>query len=466
MSHRAVLDIGKTHVKLLVFDADGQPVEQRVRPNASVMSDLGYPALDTAGIEAWLYESLASLPQRGDLTHIVATTHGAAFAALAAGKLALPVIDYEFDGVSTVDDAYAREAGEFSETLSPLLPGGLNAGKALYWLQRQFPERFAHIDTILPYPQYWAWLLSGVAASEVTSLGCHTHLWAPAARDFSRFAHRQGWAAHFAPLRPAWDALGTVRPELARRLGLPADCQVLCGIHDSNACLARYLKRWPAMTLISSGTWTVIMAPGGGTGRLDPARDMLGNVSLTGEVVPTARFMGGREFAWLLDGAKPDTATAEALAALIRKQVFAIPSFARQGGPFGGHPGYVEVAGERLDSPLDAVLSEEERATLAAFYCAQVSAWLVQYLDAPSPLVVDGPYARNPLYLSLLAGLLPGHTCFGADSELEGTAAGAWLLTGWGDMSTSQGEWTPVEALKLDGLSAYQQAWQAKLPSA
>jgi L-fuculokinase len=31
------------------------------------------------------------------------------------------------------------------------------------------------------YPQYWAWRLCGAAASEATSLGCHTDLWHPVA---------------------------------------------------------------------------------------------------------------------------------------------------------------------------------------------------------------------------------------------------------------------------------------------
>ena len=33
---------------------------------------------------------------------------------------------------------------------------------------------FAEVRTILPYPQYWAYVLSGVMASEATSFGAHT----------------------------------------------------------------------------------------------------------------------------------------------------------------------------------------------------------------------------------------------------------------------------------------------------
>ena len=37
----------------------------------------------------------------------------------------------------------------------------------------------------------------------------------------------------------------------------------------------------------------------GGTARLDPKADMLANVDVCGVPVPTARFMGGREFSVL-----------------------------------------------------------------------------------------------------------------------------------------------------------------------
>ena len=60
---------------------------------------------------------------------------------------------------------------------------------------------------ILPLAQYWAWRLSGVKATEVTSLGAHTHLWRPAERRYSELARRHGWAARFPPMRHAWDTL-------------------------------------------------------------------------------------------------------------------------------------------------------------------------------------------------------------------------------------------------------------------
>ena len=72
---------------------------------------------------------------------------------------------------------------------------------------------------------------------------------------------------------------------------------IICGAHNSNASLLPRIscRRREPFTVISTGTWVIIMAVGG-TARLDPEADMLANVDVHGRTVPTARFMGGREY--------------------------------------------------------------------------------------------------------------------------------------------------------------------------
>jgi len=421
-----VLDIGKTHVKLCALDASDGVLAVRTRDNASVQSTAGYAALDTDGIEAWLWDSLASLAVEFHIGRIIASTHGAAFAAIDANGLVLPIVDYEFDAYDGQRDAYADAVGDLRETLSPHLPMGLNAARPWYWLSRECPSEFARATTLLPYPQYWAWRLSGVAATEASSLGCHTHLWAPVARNWSRLARAEGWDRRFAPLRAAWDVVGPVRPELAKRLGLPVDCRVHAGVHDSNACLARHLRRSPAMTLVTSGTWTVVMACGGQVDRLDLSADMLANVSVAQDVVPTARFMGGRDHAALCAGADPDAADLACLHALAEAGIQAVAS-ADDGGP------RIVCRGDDVTAQTAQRFTPTQRATLAAQYCAVMTADRVQALSGPSPVVVEGPLARNAAYLALLAQSLPGHRCEVGDAAIDGTVLGALALTRWND---------------------------------
>lgn len=457
-----VIDIGKSHAKLLLVDDHGSVLEQHGRKNAPVGTALGYSALDIGGLTDWICSTLAASALTPRCARAIASTHGAAFVGITADGLAWPPLDYEFDSfadqTSALHHAYQRQRDSFGITLSPDLPVGLNAARQLYWLQHTHPDAWARTQTLLPYPQYWAWWLSGVAASEVSSLGCHTQLWAPDSQDFSPLAKTQGWAAKFAPLAPAWQVLGCVRPALADALGLPRSCEIHVGVHDSNACLARYLSSTAELTVVSSGTWTVLMAPDAPTGALDAQRDMLCNVNVRGQATPTARFMGGREFSALLGDAPADLGTLEDAQALLRSHTSALPSFAPQGGPFMHRTGEVRRAGQSIT--LQA-LAPAERSALAALYCAQVTAWLVQQLRpsaTASTVIVEGPLAHNRLYLGLLQALLPGHTCYASIDAMEGTARGAWMLGRWEQPTASQ-HLLAAPAYRLDGLPEYHAQW-------
>jgi sugar (pentulose or hexulose) kinase len=474
-----VIDIGKSNAKLLLLDAAGQVVERHSRANASVTSPLGYTALDVHGLQQWMQSSLSTSAYARRCGHVIASTHGAAFVALAEGELAWEPLDYEFETValtSAADAAFHAASGDFRQTLSPDLPAGLNAARQLHWLQSTHPEAWRRTRMLLPYPQYWAWLLSGVACSEVSSLGCHTHLWSPVTGDFSDLAVSKGWAHLFAPMRRAWDVLGSVRSEVAAAWGLPAACQVHVGVHDSNACLARYFgnashvaPHAEALTIVSSGTWTVLMAPGAPADAVVAEQDMLGNVDVTGRMTPTARFMGGREFAAIAAGADPQVASVETLRHLIVSKTFALPSFSHQGGPFADRVGTLEQGGQVLDETQAPRLNAPERATLAAIYCAQLTAWLIHYLWAgtakKSRVVVEGPLAHNPVFMQVLQSILPGSWCLSSTDALEGTARGAWLLSRWGSEPVQQAL-QPVPVELVAGLRQYHAAWLHRVNTA
>jgi L-fuculokinase len=479
-----VLDIGKTRTKLMVLDAGGEVLHAADHASQS-REQAGYLALDSDALQAWLTDALAALgPLRGALGQAIVSAHGAAFAIVDDQGLVLPVPDYEFAGFDHRPADWADRIGSFDETLSPELPRGLNGATQLDWLARQHPGAFAR-GCLMPYAQYWAWWLSGQAATEVSALGCHTHLWNPTRGGYSTLAQRSGWAQRFAPMRAAWEVLGPVRPGLADRLGLPRNMRVHVGVHDSNACLARYLGSHDSphpgshlgatsrMTLVSSGTWTVVMATGAQASPLShplshppsrpllAERDMLGNVSVLGQLVPTGRFMGGRELQQLCAGAEPGLATEAALQAVLRRGVLALPGFEAQGGPFRERPGRVlDASGQAL--PL-AALPPAQRATLAALYCAQVTAWLIDQLGGAAPVVVEGPLARNPVYPGALAALLPGAQVQVSTDALEGTARGAWRLLHWATPAAAPAPLSAVQPSAPAGLAAYHARWLSEL---
>lgn len=405
----AVLDLGKTLTKLTLWEAGGAPVERRTRPNARAAGP-GYAALDVEGIEAWLVETLTHVAARGPVEAIIPVGHGAAAAVVRDGRLVLPPLDYEQSIPADVMRRYRRERDPFAITGSPALPDGLNLGSQLFWLETLEPGLFTGA-TILPWPQYWAWRLSGVATTEVTSLGCHTDLWEPAAADFSPLARRLGWADAFAPLARAGDAIGTLSPEWARLTGLHTSVRVHCGIHDSNAALVATrghpeLARTDA-TVLSTGTWFVAMrSPLGPVdlAALPSGRDCLVNVDAGGAPVPSARFMGGREIEILvgLDAHRIDItpdqpALLAAVPAILAREVSLLPTFAPGFGPFP------TSAGRWINEPDDWI----ERRAAVSLYAALVADVALDLIGARDRIVVEGRFAAAEVFVRALARLRP-----------------------------------------------------------
>ena len=394
----AVVDIGKTRSKLGLWARDGRRLDERDHLNAGPADD---PArLDLSGIEAWLKRALAELARVAQITAIVPVGHGAA-GVLMDGDRPLAALDYEAEPPAEVAAAYDALRDPFEATLSPRLPGGLNLGAQLFWLEKLYPDIWPRDGQALLWAQYWAWVLCGERASEVTSLGCHTDLWRPLERRFSELASGRGWARRLGPLRPAADVLGPVRPALAAELGLPRTCRVHCGLHDSNAALHAARGR-PELaggpfSVVSTGTWVVSMAVGGaGPATYDPAEDMLANVDVDGRPVPTARFMGGRDYeAWMGDAlGEPGDA-----ALLFRAER--------------------ATDWTRLPPPL--------RAARAALELARRTDRALGLIAAEGPILIEGRFAADDAFAAALAMLRPDQPVH-RSALADGVAAGALRL--------------------------------------
>ena len=336
----AVLDVGKADVKLLAISPQGQVLSVRSAPNA-VRRGQPYPSCDTDHLWRWMMAALADLGERFALQAIVPTSYGSTAALIDAAALVLPILDYATDPPPEIAAAYVESAPWFEECYCPVNPASVTLGRQLFWLSREFPDAFERARWILPFAQYWAWGLAGVPACEVTSLGAQTQLWDPRERALSSLVWRQGWADKFPPLRNAWDVLGPLQLELARKCDLPDDLPVMCGIYASGANIARYLAAGlDDFTLISSGEWLVVYQPHLPLHQLAPLRATAVNVDLLGSPVACARFMAGREYTAIAgaDGGD-DRAEMADVETLVAAGTMALPSFTTSGGPFPGTGG-------------------------------------------------------------------------------------------------------------------------------
>jgi len=448
--HVAVIDIGKTNAKLALVDLDAlKEIEVRKRPNL-VLPGPPYPHYDTDGLWQFILGGLTEMHRSHGIDAITVTTHGASAALLDGdGGLAAPVLDYEHGGPDTLAADYDAVRPEFAETGSPRLPMGLNLGAQLFWQFETFPDIRRRTRAIVTYPQYWTSCLTGKAVNEVTSLGCHTDLWCPSENRFSSLVQKAGWADLMAPVAKAADCLGPVLQDVANATGLSRDTPVYCGIHDSNASFYTHmLSRGKPFAVVSTGTWVISMAIGGDVVELDPARDTLINVSAFGDQVPSARFMGGREFDRVMEGFS-HTYVERDVATVMDQGIMLLPSVETGSGPFRGqrHRWSVE----------ETSLTDGQRFVAVSFYLALMTATGLEMIGANGPALVEGPIADNPVFLDMLVAATGRPVSAVAGT---GTSIGAALLTGKGGLKERrEDELRTGEA----GMDSYARKWRASV---
>ncbi len=417
MTHIAVLDIGKTNVKLALVDlAARSELAVSTRPNV-VLSGPPYPHFDSVAIWDFLTHGLRGFQAEHGIDGISVTTHGACAALLTAdGSLAAPVMDYEFVGPDQTRAAYDKIRPPFAETGSPALPMGLNLGAQLFWQLQNDPTLAGRTAHLVTWPQYWAFRLTGEFATDVTSLGCHTDLWNPHQSRFSSLPDRLGLGGKIAAPRKPGAVLGQVSQEVSAATGLPDSTPVLCGIHDSNASLLPHLiDRAAPFAVVSTGTWVIAMAVGNTATLLDPARDTLINVNAQGDPVPSARFMGGREYELMRTGLQATATTADADRVLAR-DVMLLPAVVPDSGPFQGQRARWAVP------PAD----DSETEVALGYYLALMTAECLSQIGASGPSIIEGPFAANPWFTTML-GAVTGRAVI-ASASRTGTAIGAALL--------------------------------------
>jgi len=415
-----VIEVGKARASVHVVDLDQIGiVASRTRQNA-VQRGSPYPHFDTDALWAFFCESLAELSRGQRIDALSVTTHGATAALVdGAGDLALPVMDYEFTGPEVLSAEYDAVRPDFAEGYSPRLPAGLNLGAQLFWQARRFPEAFARTRWILPYPQYWSFRLTGTPAAEMGSLAYHTDLWDFGTDLYSSLVMREGWVERMPEVCRPDTCLGLTSPAVTARCGFTRAIPVFSGIQDANATLlAHLLKREQPFAVVSSQVWVVVSAPGGDLEGLDPSRDTLVSIDAFGRHVPVSRFMGGREWDNLTGGLAVDPSPAT-VARVLDQKIMLLPSLTEGSGPFQNHHARWTVPRDRLDT--------ETLNVVASFYLALMTAECLRLVGAEGPIVLEGRFAFNTCYGSMLAAAT-GRKVQPNRRGASGTVVGAALL--------------------------------------
>jgi sugar (pentulose or hexulose) kinase len=455
MSVVAVFDVGKTNVKLSAATEDGTIVEMLSARNTG-QDGPPYRYHDLAALENWLTAGLHGLGQRHAIEAIVPCAHGSGGVLVAREGPAMPMVDYEQQLPTDVDDAYRPLVGSYRDRGSAIMLGAAHLARQMLWQEMYWHEEFSRAIAFLATPQYWAWRLSGVLAGEVTSLAAQSHLWSPAGARPAPIVSSRGWQRLMPPMRHAWETLGPIKPELAACTGLASTTRVICGIHDSSANFYRYQAAGLSdVTVVSTGTWIVALTDRDG---IDLDLERPGhtcNADVAGQPIPGMLTMGGREFSEVMAGADGPTSP-EMLDRLVRSQTFALPFFGSDDGLFPG-----AARRGRLEGPLSG--DPAARPTLAVLFVALLTAECVEELPRAATVVLDGSFVKDPLYGAITAAFLPNARVL-VNRSTTGTATGAALLA---HHTTRRGP-APLaaeapEALSMPNLASYRAQWRSRI---
>ncbi|WAP69169.1 FGGY family carbohydrate kinase [Jiella pelagia] len=456
----AVLDIGKTFLKVSLATRDGRVFAARQAENR-IVRDGDWRRHDLAAAEDFILSSLKEFGAEHRIEDVVACGHGSAGVLVGPQDLdrpepRLPMLDYEQPVPEPVAASYLEATGDFFDRGSTVMHAATHQARQMLWVETAAPEAFAEAEYHLGVPQFWAWRLSGIAAGEISHLAAQSDLWNTREGRPSRIVRERGWTRLLPPIRPAFEALGPLRPALAERTGLLQSVRVRVGLHDSSANFYRYQAAGHRrMTVVSTGTWIVALSDHADLSALDPARGMTLNADVMGRPLGGALTMAGREFAAIAgDAVGQANASAAALERLVDRQTFALPSFGKGDGLFPGSAGRGRIEGREPETA-------EERMTLAVLTAALLASECLVLLQNQGSILLDGAFLKDPLFARIVAALNPEvETRY--NPAADGVAAGAALLPSEGEPDRVVAlDLRAPEPLLVEGLAAYCDRWRA-----
>ena len=243
-------------------------------------------------------------------------------------------------------------------------------------------------------------MLSGNCVSEITSVGCHTHLWDFEQHDYHRWVKQEGITEKLAPLQPCGSLAGVT-----------ADGKLIgVGLHDSSAALVPYLERIAEpFALISTGTWSICLNPFNPQLLTDEelAADCLCYLTPEGRQVKASRFFLGPMH--------------EALCRDLSDRFGTSPD----------HYRHVRFdADGSTSSHADRGLARENYETayhrgISRLVDMQVEQMRLVLRETPvTRIYVDGGFAHNAVFTGMLAARLPGFSIQAAEMA-QSSALGA-----------------------------------------
>ena len=405
-----VLDIGKTNVNLTFVDSSNNETIKFFKTKQKNIYRHGIKILNSNSIFEWALKKITYIGRKHNLDKFVCTAHGTSIALISYDdKELLACTDYEYK-FDKLFNNYKKIAPKFSESFSPFLENGLNIGQQIYYLYKRKQKLIKETKYILNYPQYIVWKLTSGFSSEISYVGCHTHLWDFKRNKLSSFVKKIKLEKKFPKIRKAWDTIGQ------RKIG-ESNLKIINGIHDSNASYL-YFKNSDIknFTLVSTGTWYIIFNQKTPLKNLNPSLDMLANIDVFGKPVPTMRFMGGREYDHLMGVFKISNKT-RAIKNFSFHDYLIYPSYASGGG----------FSINKINIYFYEGLNKGQIYYLICLYISFVINFCLNQMKSSNTIILDGPITKNITIMKILSSLRKKQIVLKNKREI-GTTLGATNL--------------------------------------
>ncbi len=427
----AIFDVGKTNKKLFLFNEKYEIVFERSARFSETVDEDGFPCENQESLRQSVFDSLneVSRLKAFDIKAVNFSAYGASFVYTGDdGQPLTPLYNYLKPFPEALSDKFYKAYGgqvKFSlETASPVL-GSLNSGLQLYRMKQEQPWLFDKVKYALHLPQYLSFLLTGLACSDITSIGCHTALWDFQKNQYHKWVEQEHIAPKLAPI-VASDTISTaVFNSNKFKIGT--------GLHDSSAALIPYLINFhEPFVLISTGTWCISLNPFNDSPLTSDElkNDCLCYLQFQGKPVKASRLFSGFEYEQMVKHIATHFNTDEIKYRSINFDSSIIQHIkTRPILPQNSDPS--EIGTESIFKMRDMADFKND---IEAYH--QLMMDMVQLQAASTNLVlksspvkrifVDGGFSKNCVYMNLLAAVFPQMEVFAA-SMAQASAIGAAL---------------------------------------
>lgn len=293
----AIFDIGKTNKKVFLFDENYQIVWEESIVFLETVDEDGFLCENIEELKKLVFSRLTEIKELREyvLKAVNFSTYGASFVYLNEKENVLtPLYNYLKPYPKILEkNFYKKYGGKKDFTLSTSSPalGNLNSGMQIIRLKYKKPDLFSDIKYCLHLPQYLSFLLTGKCFTDVTSIGCHTHLWDYSKMNYHDWVIKEDIAEKLPPIICADDVIKPVN-------GIVKDIAVGVGLHDSSSAIIPYIINFKEpFVLLSTGTWIIAMNPFNNNPLTSEEleNDCLCFLQFEGKPVKAARLFAGRE---------------------------------------------------------------------------------------------------------------------------------------------------------------------------